>query len=48
MILILAIHSQVRNDIFQKVVKIWNFAKDHGHENFQFLTNFDLTSNFQK
>ena len=37
-----AIHSQVRNDNVQKVVKIWNFAKDRGHENFQFLTKFWL------
>ena len=42
MILILAINSQVRNDNVQKVVKIWNFAKDRGHENFQFLTKFWL------
>ena len=28
-----AIHSQVRNDNVQKVVKIWKFAKDRGHEN---------------
>ena len=42
MILILVIPSQVRNDNVQKVVKIWNFAKDRGHENFQFLTKFWL------
>ena len=37
-----AIHSQIRNDNVQKVVKIWNFAKDSGHEIFQFLTKFWL------
>ena len=33
-------HSQVKNDNVQKVVKIGNFAKDRGHENFQFFTKF--------
>ena len=41
-ILTLEIQSQVRNDIVQEVVKIWNFAKDRGHENLQFLTKFWL------
>ena len=37
-----AIDSQVRNESVEKVVKIWNFAKDRGHENFQILTKFWL------
>ena len=39
-ILRLAIHSQVWNESLEKLVKIWNFAKDRGHQNFQFFTKF--------
>ena len=28
------------NEFLKKLVKILNFAKDRGHENFQFLTKF--------
>ena len=41
-ILRVAIHLQGWNESLEKLVKIWNFAKDRGHENFQFLTKFWL------
>ena len=39
-ILRLAIHSQMWNESLEKLVKIWNFAKERGNENFQFFTKF--------
>ena len=38
------IHSKVRNDNVQKDVKIWNFAKDRSHENYQIFDKI-LTQN---
>ena len=38
----LQLTQRVRNESDEKLVKIWNFAKDRGHENFQFLTKFWL------
>ena len=35
-------NDNVQNDNVQKVDKIGNFAKDRGHENFQFLIKFWL------
>ena len=41
-ILRLAIHSPVWNESLEKLVSMWNFDKDRGHEIYQFLTKFWL------
>ena len=48
MILGLKTYFNVRLEKFEKVVKHWNFANDHGREKFHILTKFWLNLKLKK